>query len=82
MALMDSVKTIAVSLVLSAIMVAGSAVIQGEKQEVVLKQNVEAVKDLTAAVIQLKIDSAVSRERFITWEQLRAELDKERRNGS
>lgn len=82
MALMDSVKTIAVSLVLSAIMVAGSAVIQGEKQEVVLKQNVEAVKELTSAVIQLKIDSAVNRERFITWEQLRAELQKERRNGS
>ncbi|MNV52189.1 hypothetical protein D3C71_1442690 [compost metagenome] len=82
MALMDSVKTIAVSLVLSAIMVAGSAVIQGEKQEVVLKQNVEAVKDLTAAVIQLKIDSAVNRERFVTWEQLRAELQKGRPNGS
>lgn len=82
MALMDSVKTIAVSLVLSAIMVAGSAVIQGEKQEVVLQQNVEATKELTAAVIQLKIDGAVNRERFITWEQLRAELQKERRNGS
>lgn len=82
MALMDSVKTIAVSLVLSAIMVAGSAVIQGEKQQVVLQQNVEAVKELTSAVIQLKIDSAVNRERFITWDQLRAELQKERRNGS
>ena len=82
MALMDSVKTIAVSLVLSAIMVAGSAVIQAEKQEVVLQQNVEATKELTAAVIQLKIDSAVTRERFVTWEQLRAELQKERRNGS
>lgn len=82
MALMDSVKTIAVSLFLSAIMVAGSAVIQGEKQQVVLQQNVEAVKELTSAVIQLKIDSAVNRERFITWEQLRAELQKERRNGS
>lgn len=82
MSVMESVKTIATSLVLSAIMVAGSAVVQGEKQEALLLENMETTKELTAAVTLLRIDQAVTRERFVTWDQLRAELQKERRNGS
>ena len=80
--LSDQVKTIAVSLVLSAIMVAGNSVIQGEKQALLLAQNMATTQELTAAVIQLRIDGAVAREKYITWEQFRAELQRGKPNGS
>lgn len=82
MTILEHGKGIVASLVLSAIMVVSSAVITGEKQEVLLQQNMQTTAKLTDAVTDLRIDMAIAKEKYITREELRVELNRGRQNGS
>ena len=80
--LFDHAKTIVTSLVLSAILVVSSTVITSQKQEVLLEQNMAVTQKLSDAVIDLRIEMASSKEKFVTREELRAEIQRSVRNGS
>ena len=82
MSMIDQVKTIVTSLVLSAILVVSSAVITTEKQGVLLEQNMQVTQKLSDIVTELRIEMATSKEKFVTREELRAEIQRSVRNGS
>ena len=80
--LLEHGKSLVASLILSAIMVVSSAVITGQKQGLLLQQNMEATAKLSDAVIDLRIEMASSKEKFVTREELRAEIQRSVHNGS
>lgn len=82
MTLLEHGKSLVASLILSAIMVVSSAVITGEKQELLLQQNMQTTAKLTDAVTDLRIDMAIAKEKYVTKDELRVELNRGRQNGS
>lgn len=78
----DHAKSIVTSVVLSAILVVSSSVITTEKQGVLLEQNMQVTQKLSDAVTDLRIEMASSKEKFVTREELRAEIQRSVRNGS
>jgi hypothetical protein len=80
--LMDQAKIVLTSLVLSAILVVSSSVITSEKQGTLLEQNMKVTQELSNAVTDLRIQMAISKEKFVTREELRAEIQRSFRNGS
>jgi hypothetical protein len=79
---MDQAKIVLTSLVLSAILVVSSSVITSEKQGTLLEQNMKVTQELSNAVTDLRIQMAISKEKFVTREELRAEIQRSFRNGS
>ena len=79
---LDHAKTVVTSLVLSAILVVSSSVITSEKQGVLLEQNMQVTQKLSEAVTDLRIEMASSKEKFVTREELRQEIQRSVRNGS
>lgn len=79
---LDQAKSVITSLVLSAILVVSSSVITSEKQGVLLEQNMAVTQKLSDAVTDLRIEMATSKEKFVTREELRAEIQRSVRNGS
>ncbi len=80
--ILDQAKIVITSLVLSAILVVSSSVITSEKQGTLLEQNMKVTQELSTAVTDLRIQMAVSKEKFVTREELRAEIQRSFRNGS
>lgn len=78
----DHAKSIVTSVVLSAILVVSSSVITTEKQGILLEQNMAVTQKLSDAVTDLRIEMASSKEKFVTREELRAEIQRSVRNGS
>lgn len=79
---LDQAKSVITSLILSAILVVSSSVITSEKQGVLLEQNMAVTQKLSDAVTDLRIEMATSKEKFVTREELRAEIQRSVRNGS
>lgn len=79
---LDHAKSIVTSVVLSAILVVSSSVITMEKQGVLLEENMKVTQKLSDAVTDLRIEMASSKEKFVTREELRAEIQRSVRNGS
>lgn len=82
MTLFEHGKSIVASVVLSAILVVSSSVITMEKQGILLEQNMQVTQKLSDAVTDLRIEMASSKEKFVTREELRAEIQRSVRNGS
>lgn len=80
--LFDHAKTVITSLVLSAVLVVASTVVTSQKQEVLLEQNMAVTQKLSDVVVELRIEMASSKEKFVTREELRAEIQRSVRNGS
>lgn len=81
MSLIDSGKQVIVSLVVAAMVSIGGLLYTADTQRVLLQQNIEAVKQLSNAVTELRIQVAEDRGKYVTRDQLREEL-KEIRRGS
>lgn len=81
MSLLDSGKQVVVSLVVAALVSIGGLLYTADTQRVLLQQNIEAVKQLSDAVTELRIQVAEDRGKYVTRDQLRDEL-KEIRRGS
>lgn len=82
MTILEHGKSIVASLVLSAVMVVSGSVITSQKQEILLEQNMAVTQKLSEAVTDLRIEMASSKEKFVTREELRAEIQRSVRNGS
>lgn len=82
MSFIDHAKTVVTSLVLSAILVVSSTVITTERQGALLEQNMQVTQKLSDVVTELRIEMASSKEKFVTREELRAEIQRSVRNGS
>lgn len=82
MSLLEHGKSIITSLLLSAVMVVASSIITAEKQQILLEQNISVTQKLSDAVIDLRIEMASSKEKFVTREELRSEIQRSVRNGS
>ncbi|HKY45121.1 MAG TPA: hypothetical protein VJM50_18665 [Pyrinomonadaceae bacterium] len=78
----DHVKSVITSLILSAVLVVSSTVITSQKQGILLEQNMAVTQKLSDAVTDLRIEMASSKEKFVTREELRAEIQRSVRNGS
>lgn len=78
----DHAKSIITSLVLSAVLVVSSSVITSEKQGILLQENMKVTQKLSDAVTDLRIEMASSKEKFVTREELRSEIQRSVRNGS
>lgn len=82
MTLLEHGKSIVASLILSSVLVVSSSVITSEKQGILLEQNMKVTQKLSDAVTDLRIEMASSKERFVTREELRQEIQRSVRNGS
>lgn len=82
MSLLEHGKSIIASLFLSAVLVVGGSVITSEKQQLLLEQNMIVTQKLSDAVTDLRIEMASSKEKFVTREELRQEIQRSVRNGS
>lgn len=81
MSLLESGKQVVVSLVVSALVAIGGLLYTADSQRVLLQQNIKAVEQLSNAVIDLRIQVAEDRGKYVTRDQLREEL-REIRRGS
>ena len=82
MSLMEHGKSIIASLFLSAVLVVSGSVVTSKTQQVLLEQNMLVTQKLSDAVTELRIEMASSKEKFVTREEMRAEIQRSVRNGS
>jgi hypothetical protein len=80
--LFDHAKTVVTSLVLSAILVVASSVVTSQQNGILLEENMKVTQKLSDAVTDLRIEMASSKEKFVTREELRQEIQRSVRNGS
>lgn len=78
---MIDLTSLATSLVLSAVLAVGGVVLNSASTETVLKQNTDAIKELTQVVTDMRIQNAGRDEKYVTRQELKEEL-KELRHGS
>lgn len=82
MTMAELAKSVGIPLVITAIMSVANVIYTADTQRVLLTQNVEATKELSKAVTELRIEVATDRGKYVTREELRAELERGHRNGS
>lgn len=77
----DAIKQIAVALTISAVVSVSGLFYSTGTQKVLLEKNIEVTEKIQQAIVDLRIQNAVSAEKFVTREQLKQEL-KEYKHGS
>lgn len=78
----DQAKVVVTSLALSSVLVVAGSVVTSEKQKVLLEQNMLTTQRLSDTIIDLRIEMASSKEKFVTRDELRTEIQRSVRNGS
>lgn len=77
----DAIKQIAVALTISAVVSVSGLFYSTGTQKVLLEKNIEVTEKIQQAIVDLRIQNAVSAEKFVTRDQLKQEL-KEYKHGS
>lgn len=77
----DAIKQITVALTISAVVSVSGLFYSTGTQKALLEKNIEVTEQIEQAIVDLRIQNAVSAEKFVTRDQLKQEL-KELRHGS